>query len=71
MWRSFPTVPAVACYALATTLAPVAVVQAIFSSVALFAAMIGGLIYKERLQTIQMIALIVLVAFIAIFKYMN
>lgn len=71
LWRSFPTVPAVACYAYATTVAPVAIVQAVFSSVALFAALIGGWLYKEHLKYQQIAALFVLVALIAVLKYIN
>jgi len=69
LWRSFPTVPAVACYAVATTLAPLAIVQALFSAVALFAAMLGNALYGEPLQERQIAALVLLIALVALLKY--
>jgi drug/metabolite transporter (DMT)-like permease len=69
LWRAFPTVPAVALYAYATTLAPVAIVQAVFTSVALFAAMLGALLYQERLTRRQIVGLALLFGLLAALKY--
>ena len=69
LWRAFPTVPAVALYAYATTLAPIAIVQAVFTTVALFAAMLGALLYRERLTRRQVVGFAVLLGLLAALKY--
>lgn len=68
--RSAATVPAVAMYAFATTLTQVAVVQAIFTSVALFSSILGSYLFQERLSAKQISGLIILVIVIAMFKYL-
>jgi drug/metabolite transporter (DMT)-like permease len=62
---SSPTIFGTSCYAFATTLGPISILAAIIATVAVFTALFGYVILKERLSTTQWVVIIALVVTLA------
>lgn len=66
--RSFPALLGTLFYAKAVTLLPLAITQAIFTSLVLFTAVLGRILYKEKLTNTQWLALVFVILMIAALK---